>query len=92
MLGISLPFLANSAGWVFTEAGRQPWIVYGLMKTDAGVSAVSSADVATTLVVFVLLYTLLGAIDATLMVRAARHSLDDPEQHAKGAMAAGIVY
>jgi len=92
VLGISLPFLANSAGWVFTEAGRQPWIVYGLMKTSAGVSAVSGADVAATLIVFVALYTVLGAIDATLMVRAARHPLTDPEGHGAGAVTNGIVY
>ncbi len=71
VVGAALPFLANTTGWIFTEAGRQPWIVYGLMKTVQGVSpGVSSADVLTTLVGFVGIYTVLGAIDAVLMTRA----------------------
>ena len=45
LLGIALPFIANASGWIFTEAGRQPWIVYGLMQTAKGVSTVTAADV-----------------------------------------------
>ncbi len=56
-LGIALPFLANTPGWIFTEAGRQPWIVYGLMKTDVGGVSAVAADVAGTLIGFILLYT-----------------------------------
>ncbi len=73
---IVTPFLANTFGWLFTEMGRQPWIVYGLMKTGAGISpGVSTADVAITLGGFVLLYTVLGVIDVVLMFRAARGGL-----------------
>jgi cytochrome bd ubiquinol oxidase subunit I len=79
LVGIALPFIANSAGWIFTEAGRQPWIVYGLMITAKGVSAATAADVAGTLAAFVLVYGILGAIDAWLMVRAARHQLVEAE-------------
>jgi cytochrome bd ubiquinol oxidase subunit I len=58
--------------------GRQPCIVYGLMKTGAGISpGVSTADVAVTLGGFVLLYTVLGVIDVVLMFRAARGGLGD---------------
>src|ERR1700691_1255118 len=75
---IVTPFLANTFGWLFTEMGRQPWIVYGLMKTGAGISpSVSTADVAVTLGGFVLLYTVLGVIDVVLMFRAARGGLGD---------------
>jgi cytochrome bd ubiquinol oxidase subunit I len=75
---IVTPFLANTFGWLFTEMGRQPWIVYGLMKTGAGISpVVSTADVAVTLGGFVLLYTVLGVIDVVLMFRAARGGLGD---------------
>ena len=70
--GMLLPFIANTTGWVFTEAGRQPWIVYGLMKTAKGVSSVPTVDIALTLAAFVLVYVVLGAIDAWLLVRAAR--------------------
>ena len=38
-----LPLVANSFGWIFTEMGRQPWVVFGQMKTAAGVSANSPA-------------------------------------------------
>jgi cytochrome d ubiquinol oxidase subunit I len=79
LIGIALPFLANTTGWIFTEVGRQPWIVYGLMRTVQGVSSTTTADVTTTLVGFVSLYTLLGAVDAVLMFRAARGGLAEPE-------------
>ena len=75
--GMCLPFIANATGWIFTEAGRQPWIVYGLMKTAAGVSTVTTADIALTLVAFVLVYGAIGAVDVWLLVRAAGKSLDD---------------
>ena len=95
---IAAPFLANTFGWLFTEMGRQPWIVYGLMKTGAGVSpAVSATDVAVTLGGFVLLYTVLGVIDVALMVRAARRGLGTGEEQRPAgppgqAEAAELVY
>jgi cytochrome bd ubiquinol oxidase subunit I len=73
---IAAPFLANTAGWLFTEMGRQPWIVYGLMKTgDAASPTVSATDVASTFGGFVLLYTVLGILDVGLMYLAARRGL-----------------
>ena len=76
MACIAAPFLANTAGWLFTEMGRQPWIVYGLMKTgEAASPTVSATDVALTFGGFVLLYTVLGIIDAVLMYQAARRGL-----------------
>ncbi len=75
---IALPFLANFAGWILTEAGRQPWVVYGLLKTEDAVSgAVSAWTVGLSLGVFVSLYTVLGILDFYLMRRYAR--LDPPE-------------
>ena len=54
------PFLMNTAGWLLTESGRQPWIVQGLMKTaNAASPSVTSTDIWISLIVFVLLY--LGA-------------------------------
>jgi cytochrome d ubiquinol oxidase subunit I len=73
---IAAPFLANTAGWLFTEMGRQPWIVYGLMKTGQAASpTVSATDVALTFGGFVLLYTVLGIIDVGLMYLTARRGL-----------------
>jgi cytochrome d ubiquinol oxidase subunit I len=60
---VALPLAANSAGWLFTETARQPWLVYGLLKTSDGVSPnVSTGFVATSLVLFTLLYGVLGVI------------------------------
>jgi len=73
MVGIAFPFLANTTGWIFTEMGRQPWVVFGVMRTAAGVSpTVGTAEVLTSLVVFTLLYGLLAVIDVALMARYAR--------------------
>jgi cytochrome d ubiquinol oxidase subunit I len=75
---IAAPFLANTAGWIFTEMGRQPWIVFGLLNTGAaGSPSVSTASVALTLGGFVLLYTVLGVIDVVLMYLAARRGLGE---------------
>ncbi|MBO2453082.1 cytochrome ubiquinol oxidase subunit I [Actinomadura barringtoniae] len=70
---VVLPFAMNTAGWLLTENGRQPWIVQGLQLTKAGVSpSVGAATVATSLGVFVVLYAVLGVVDGALMVRYAR--------------------
>lgn len=76
------PFLMNTAGWMLTENGRQPWIVQGLMKTADGVSpSVSVTWIWISLGVFALLYTALAAVDLVLMLRYARRGLpaDVPE-------------
>jgi cytochrome bd ubiquinol oxidase subunit I len=73
---VVLPFAMNTAGWLLTESGRQPWIVQGLQLTKNGVSpSVSTATVAFSLATFVLLYAVLAVVEATLMVRYARKSL-----------------
>jgi cytochrome d ubiquinol oxidase subunit I len=75
-----VPFLMNTAGWMLTENGRQPWIVQGLMKTVEGVSpSVSSTEIWISLIVFVALYLALGAADLFLMLRYARRGLPDAE-------------
>ena len=73
---VILPFLINTAGWMLTENGRQPWIVQGLMKTANGVSpSVSATDIWISLVVFVLIFAVLGVADAWLMLRYGRREL-----------------
>jgi cytochrome d ubiquinol oxidase subunit I len=93
LIGIAFPLIANSTGWIFTEAGRQPWIVYGLMTTAKGVSSVTAADVAGTLAAFVVIYAALGAVDGFLMVRAARRPIDLPEEDGRvaGGAAGDVV-
>jgi len=73
LASIAFPFLSNFAGWILTESGRQPWVVYGLLTTEDAVSGVVSTwSVASSLVVFVSLYTVLGLVDFYLMRRYAR--------------------
>jgi cytochrome d ubiquinol oxidase subunit I len=76
-------FLMNTAGWLLTESGRQPWVVQGLLKTvNANSPAVSSADIWISLIAFVLAYIVLGAADLTLMLRYSRHGLAQADAEA----------
>jgi cytochrome d ubiquinol oxidase subunit I len=69
---ILLPFLANSTGWIMTEMGRQPWIVFGLQLTSDGVSnVVSGGAVLLSLVTFTLLYGVLMLVDIYLLAKYA---------------------
>jgi cytochrome bd ubiquinol oxidase subunit I len=66
-----LPVFANSFGWIFTETGRQPWLVFGVMTTISGVSPnVSAAEVWTSLITLTLLYAGLAVIEMKLLLRA----------------------
>jgi cytochrome bd ubiquinol oxidase subunit I len=77
--GVVLPFLMNTAGWLLTESGRQPWIVQGIMLTKNGISpTVSTAWIVTSLVIFVLLYGTLGTVDLLLMLKYSREQLPPP--------------
>jgi cytochrome bd ubiquinol oxidase subunit I len=72
-LAIILPYLANTGGWLLTELGRQPWIVYGLKKTADAVSpTVSPGMVLFSLLAYVLVYAALMAADIYLLVRYSR--------------------
>jgi cytochrome d ubiquinol oxidase subunit I len=68
---IPLPYLAMQAGWVLAEVGRQPWIVYGLMRTADAASPVGSGQVATSLIAFILVYGLLGLVGFYLIAKNA---------------------
>ena len=71
-----LPFLMNTAGWLLTESGRQPWIVQGIMLTKNGISSsVSSTSIVISLVIFVLLYGVLATVDLLLMLKYSRQQL-----------------
>ena len=77
VFAIPLPYLANQLGWIVAEMGRQPWIVYGVMKTSDAVSkSISVSQVVFSLIGFVLLYTLLGAVDIYLLVKYAKKGPD----------------
>ncbi|MGM9988478.1 MAG: cytochrome ubiquinol oxidase subunit I [Bacillaceae bacterium] len=69
---LPLPWIAINAGWVVTEVGRQPWVVYGLMKTTDGISAIASSQVIFSFVGLVIFYTILIIADVYLMVKHAK--------------------
>ena len=73
MVAFLFPLLGISSGWVFTEMGRQPWIVYGIMKTEAGVSpTLTQFQAWTSITIFTLLYGALAVITIGLMVRQVK--------------------
>ncbi|MCJ7538514.1 MAG: cytochrome ubiquinol oxidase subunit I [Desulfobacterales bacterium] len=76
LLSIPLPYMACELGWIVAEVGRQPWIVYGLMKTSDAVSPIATSQVLTTLIGFVLVYGLLGVTGFYLI---AKNALKSPE-------------
>jgi cytochrome d ubiquinol oxidase subunit I len=74
------PQLANQLGWFAAEVGRQPWIVYGVMRTPAGLSAVVKANaVLTSLILFTLIYFLLFAVFIYLLNDKIQHGPDDAD-------------
>ncbi len=80
MWAIPLPYLAIQLGWIVTEFGRQPWIVYGMLKTSDAVSPVASSQVLTSLVAFIVVYSLLGIAGFTLIIKNARKGPQDEEE------------
>ena len=78
-----LPLLANSFGWIVTEMGRQPWVVYGLMLTKDGVSPnVSSGSMMFTTIAFTILYGILAAVAVYLVHRFARPGVPEESESA----------
>jgi cytochrome d ubiquinol oxidase subunit I len=70
MLALPLPYIANTAGWMTAELGRQPWVLYGLMRTAVGYSDnVSAGNVLFTLLGFMGLYALLSMLFFFLLLR-----------------------
>jgi cytochrome d ubiquinol oxidase subunit I len=80
VVGIFVPIIANWTGWIFTEMGRQPWVVYGLLKTsDARSPDVSMASIIITLTGYIVVYGILIAVGVRLFVREIRKGPEDPE-------------
>ena len=81
MAVLFLPFLANTAGWIVAEMGRQPWIVYGLMLTEEGVSSIiGSATVWISMISFTVLYGALAGLAFYLVYRFARPAPDNSDE------------
>ncbi len=76
LFALPLPYIANEAGWFLAEVGRQPWIVYGLMKTGDAVSPIAMSQVSLSMLAFVLVYGLLGLAGVFLI---GSHAQKGPE-------------
>lgn len=78
MFMIVVPYVANTTGWLLTEVGRQPWIVYGLMRTEVAYSPnLTTGMVLTTLIGFTAVYGLLMIADIYLLQKYARLGIGD---------------
>ncbi len=79
MLSLPFPYIANTAGWITAEVGRQPWIIYGMMRTPEGVSAqVSSGNAWFTLIGFLGMYTVLSILFLFLVYREVEKGPEAP--------------
>ena len=77
VFAIPAPYLAQQLGWLVAELGRQPWIVYGVLKTSDAVSkSITTTQVVMSLIGFTVLYGMLGAIDIFLLVKYAKKGPD----------------
>jgi cytochrome d ubiquinol oxidase subunit I len=82
------PQIANQLGWFAAEVGRQPWIVYGLMRTSEGLSAMVKANVVlTSLILFTVIYFLLFAVFIFLLNDKIQHGPDDADLTPSGKLA-----
>ena len=72
LFSIPLPYLAIQLGWIVTELGRQPWIVWGMIRTSDAASPIADSQVITTLVGFTLVYSLLGFAGYYLIYKHAK--------------------
>jgi cytochrome d ubiquinol oxidase subunit I len=87
---ISLPYIACQAGWALAEVGRQPWIVYGLMKTQDAVSPIAVSQVGVSLAAFILVYGLLGVAAFYLIIKYARKGPEPPQEAADSGVTASL--
>jgi cytochrome d ubiquinol oxidase subunit I len=76
-VALILPYLANELGWILAELGRQPWIVYGVLRTKDAVSrSLTPGDIVGSLIGFIVIYGVLAVVDAFLLARYARKTGD----------------
>lgn len=77
VVSVFAPYIANQTGWVSAEVGRQPWVVYGLLRTKDAVSpAVSGVETLISIIMFGIIYVLLGAVWVFVMNSKIQHGPD----------------
>ncbi len=80
VLAVPLPFAANQLGWVTAEVGRQPWVVYGLLRTsDALSKAVVASQVLTSIIMFIVIYAMLFAVWVFVLDNKIKQGPDETE-------------
>ncbi len=85
MLAFPFPYIANTVGWMTAELGRQPWLIYGLLRTaDGNSEVVSSGDTVFKLIGFVGLYFVLGLLFLALVGREISHGPVDAAPAVQG--------
>lgn len=86
LFGISLPFIANSSGWIMTEIGRQPWTVFGLITTENSISPnVSAGSILFSLILFTAVYAALAAVMVYLFIKVIKkgpYAAEEEDHHA----------
>jgi cytochrome d ubiquinol oxidase subunit I len=88
VFSVLLPQFANQLGWFAAEVGRQPWIVYGVMKTPAGLSKILQANlVLSSLILFTVIYFLLFAVFIYLLNDKIQHGPDEQDVTPAGKLA-----
>jgi cytochrome d ubiquinol oxidase subunit I len=88
VFSVLLPQIANQCGWFAAEIGRQPWLVYGVMRTPEGLSAVVKADVVlTSLILFTVIYFLLFAVFIYLLNDKIQHGPHEDDLVPSGKLA-----
>lgn len=90
VLAIPLPYIAIELGWVLAEVGRQPWIVYGIMRTSDAASPIAVSQVFISLLAFVGVYGLLGLTGFYLIAKTAMAGPEEPQPAAMKAAAAAL--
>lgn len=92
LLAFPLPYIANTAGWMTAELGRQPWLVYGLLRTAQGYSkSVSAGNAWFTLLGFMGMYTILGILFLFLVRREIEHGPEAPPDPTQPLVAANPI-
>lgn len=79
VFAVPLPYVANQLGWMTAEVGRQPWVVYGLLKTSDGISkSVAANQVLSSIILFSLIYALLFFVWLYVLNDKIHHGPDEP--------------
>jgi cytochrome d ubiquinol oxidase subunit I len=92
LYALPLPYLACELGWMVAEVGRQPWTVYGLIRTADAVSPIAASQVMISLVAFTVVYSVLGAVDFYLLAKAARKGPEPGAGEAANVLEGGVSH